>query len=293
MGKYDFITKDQLAYDYDIMPKKDIAEKYNVSVFTISNLLRVHKLNKVPTYDEVYDMLINKEMTTMEISKIYNLTRSQITKYVTKYNINRDDVYKKYKINDIQHDLIIGSILGDGCVTKKKQDTKSTLSISHAENQKKYLEFKFQIMRNLCNMTDVLIKNTDYKGTYNKQKLYWFYTKMIPQLNYYRELHVSEVLSSLNVNSFLIWLMDDGRLNDKYYTIGLTRFNMKEMQLTIKKLNDLFNLEAKINWYDKDHTKYMGLRFDAENSHKISSLIKESDFYPAISQCLSYKIINT
>lgn len=262
--------------------------KYKISKLGLNESLRR------PKKEELYDFLINKEMTYEEIGKIYRLSASQISNYIKKFDINIGDKYIRYNITNLQNDIIIGSILGDGCITKKKTVKNYHFSISHAENQKKYLEYKFDIMRNLCNYNNVKEKKVDEKwGSYNKQKLYWFYTKDLPQFTKYKELTVEDICNNLNINSFLIWVMDDGRLDrGRYYTIGCTRLKKNDISTIINEIKNKFNIQSEIDWDDREHTKIKGLKFNADNSRKLSMLFEQSDFYWEIKNTMSYKFIN-
>ncbi|MEE1476326.1 hypothetical protein [Fusobacterium sp.] len=55
--------------------------------------------------------------------------------------------YKDLEIGNDLKQLLIGSLLGDGCFCSLGNKTKNMcLSIAHSEKQKEYLEYKWEIL---------------------------------------------------------------------------------------------------------------------------------------------------
>jgi hypothetical protein len=226
------------------------------------------------------------------VGNLFKKSGGQILNYVKDYNINLNDVYNKYKLSDIQNKIIIGSMLGDGCVTKKKDANYYWFSISHAENQKEYLKFKFEYMKNLCNMKDIVEKPVKKEwGSYNKQKLFWFYTRSLPQFSAYGKMNIYEALNSLDEESFAIWLMDDGRLYDKYYSIGMRKHGMEGLNYAIEILENKFSIQSDVDWSNKSEGLIKGLRFNSFNSQKVNEILNTNLFSENLKHSMAYKFI--
>lgn len=241
------------------------------------------------TEDLLHTEYIVNKLSSLEIANKYGYDRTYIVKKNKEYNITASMQYESYVVSDLQEDLIIGSILGDGCVTLSKKHKYPNLYISHAENQKRYLEFKYEVMKNLCKMEKILPRKS---SGYNVQQMYYFSSRCLPVLFNYHKLSVEELALKLNKNSFLIWLMDDGRLDrETYYTIGCTRYNEYEINELIKGLKINLEIESVIDYNDKNHTKIWGIRFGKEGSKQVKKIIETSDFIHQIKDTMKYKLL--
>lgn len=110
------------------MEKRVIADDNNLSVKPNVRL----KYNFL-TKEILFDLYINKQLSTVDISKIYNINRSTITKYLCSYGIklrssgaagaakvikaNIDNNFFE-EINTFNSSYISGFILGDGTISK-------------------------------------------------------------------------------------------------------------------------------------------------------------------------------
>ena len=252
----------------------------------------INELDRKITKEQLEKLLIHDELTTVQIGEIFKKSSSQVLNYINEYNIDRATIYDKYVLTELQKDLIVGSILGDGCVYTRKGDKNSQISISHASNQKEYLKFKFNILKNLCNMKGIVEKRVKIEyGSYNKQTLYWFYSKSLPQLNKYSKMTIFDTIDHLNKNSFVIWLMDDGYGDrNKYYSIGMRKHGIEGVEYAIKKIKKEFNIESKVHWGNANKTILTGIRFPRSETAKIKELIMTCDFAEEILRTMEYKI---
>ncbi|AKQ08454.1 putative DNA endonuclease [Bacillus phage PBC2] len=234
-------------------------------------------------YELLHKLYIEDKKTSREIAKELGVSQSPILRKLKEYGLTPEMQLNSYSINKSQHDLIIGSILGDasfgGGVNKY-------IEFSHAEYQKDYLINKFQIMKDICKCEDVTIKKS--KGA--RQDIYRFTTRQLPVLNQYYQMSLNELIDNINENSFTIWLGDDGDLRGKSYRLAMARFNIDEMNYIQESLINKFNLNSSIA---KDKTQkygHHGLYFNINESIKISSIIKSSSFYELFQNSLNYKL---
>lgn len=253
------------------------------------------ELNK----NELEDMYINQNLTANKISKILNCDRKTVVKRLEELNIHKEHLKKDQKINPKSHsflseyafsqlqiDLIIGSILGDGHISPKYNKTgRYSLQIRHCEKQKEYCKGKFDILKDICLKPDLkYFKQEDFV-------YYNFTTRRISPMKKYKEMGVSEVLHMLNENSLTIWLLDDGNLKDNAYRLSCKRFSKENLLILISILKNRFNIDANIDWENKEKTIYKGIKFNRENSEKLMKIIKQSDFNYLAKETMNYKLI--
>lgn len=232
---------------------------------------------------------IEKKMTLKEIEREVGINTGILKYWLRKVGINKDLQYQSYNLNEVQHDVIIGSILGDGCITKPKQTTYHHFAVSHAEDQIDYLSYKFRILKSLCKI-DELKNKTVGKDAKNKQKLYWFYTRHLPVISEYRNYSLVDVLDNLNATSLLIWYLDDGFIQGCRYSISATRFSLEESNYILDYVNEKFNIEMKIHWsYGKVH----GFRLNTDDSIKLDSIFRQSYLYSDLYLIMKNKLIST
>lgn len=154
-----------------------------------------------------------------------------------------------------QQDIIIGSLLGDGCLERNGNHVR--LRIGHGAVQKEYLFWKYKELKNLSTGTPryvIMHRKANDKfyeswhfSTYSDKSLerFWeiFYrngTKRVPD-------NVEELLrSSL---SLAVWFMDDGyRRNDcNACRISTDAFSLAEQKLLQRALKKNFGLETKLH----------------------------------------------
>ena len=117
---------------------------------------------------------------------------------------------KKIDFSEYQRAVIIGSILGDGCLCENWSKTNYRLIISHSIIQKEYIEWKYEILKQY-----VLTEPKVHEGTQS----YRLRTISHPYLSELRELFYPNGKKCLpkNVKEFLknpltlaVWFMDDG-----------------------------------------------------------------------------------
>lgn len=254
------------------------------------------------TYDVLYDLYVVKKMTSREIAKMYDTSKTKVLIELKKYNLSVKDQLNHYSITPLQHDLIIGSILGDGTFCTDGNDYR--MSFRQAENQKDYLQYKFEIMEPFCKKKSVGISDGNKKASENNaaQLMYYFHTRAIPLFNEYKKYTICDALDELNNNSLTIWLMDDGTICNKNikftpnYTLSAKRFTLEEAELTKKVIEEKLGITCKISFmkndYYKNGKKYLinGFYFPTSETSKIHNLILNSVFGERLKTAMAYKL---
>jgi hypothetical protein len=79
-------------------------------------------------------------------------------------------------LTKFQKSVILGSVLGDGYIRKFPGRKDALLEINHSYAQKKYVDWKYSILRN------VVLSEPKMRKTNGKRIAYRFYTKQLPEL---------------------------------------------------------------------------------------------------------------
>lgn len=189
-------------------------------------------------------------------------------------------------VSKLQHDLIIGSLLGDGSLHLSNNSQNPFFRIVHNKEQGKYCNMKFDIIKGLCNIE----KLKYYNGNPT------LYTKRLPLFHKYRNMSIEDKLNQLNENSLAIWYLDDGYYNykiDKGYSCALSmaRFTINELEYCVEVLKSKFAIEVSINKNKNRKNGHQGIRINnKKNRSKLFDIILNSDFGYIAKDSMIYKI---
>jgi len=190
-------------------------------------------------------------------------------------------------LNQKEHDLIIGSLLGDACV--RKRELNSCFRFSHSIKQKEYARWKSEILSEF-GVSEFREVKRKIKESFIHAINFSTHTHQI--FNYYRNLfYISgrkkvtlEILNQLTPRSFAIWICDDGSYDNKqgYIVLCTNSFSLEEHELMKEFFNKKFGLNPTIGFRDG---KYYYLRFKQGDTKKLIEIIK-----PFIPNSMLYKI---
>jgi len=217
---------------------------------------------------------------------IYNTHARELIQLVRNWN---QEIQKNpfMLISQEEHDLIIGSLLGDASI--RQRDKNSCFRFSHSIKQREYCEVKKNILKsfNISEFREVKRKIKD-----SFIHAIDFSTKTHPVFNYYRNLFYknnkkiisTDMLNQLNSRSLTYWICDDGSFSktQRYIILCTNSYNLEEHELMKKFFNEKFGLNPTIGFRDN---KYYYLRFKKQDSEKLIQIIK-----PFISKSMIYKI---
>lgn len=118
-----------------------------------------------------------------------------------------------FQLTEIQKSLIVGTLLGDGCLIPNSWGNLYRLQIEQGLNQKDYLFWKYKIIKNL------VLTEPKYQKVNNSWK---FRTGSHPEFTYFAKLFYDNDRNKIvpqNIAEYLrkplvlaIWYMDDGGL---------------------------------------------------------------------------------
>ncbi len=217
---------------------------------------------------------------------IYNVSARELIKIVR--NWNQELQQNPFMlISQEEHDLIIGSLLGDASI--RQRDKNSCFRFSHSIKQREYCEVKKNILKsfNISEFREVKRKIKD-----RFIHAIDFSTKTHSIFNYYRNLFYKDnrkiinldILNQLNPRSLAYWICDDGSFDNTqgYIILCTNAYTLDEHNLMKKVFNEKFGLNPTIGFRDN---KYYYLRFKKQDSEKLIQIIK-----PFISNSMIYKI---
>jgi LAGLIDADG DNA endonuclease family len=210
-----------------------IGKMYNLSGSVIGSLRAKYKIvSNVPKYNDDFfsadekNKIINMYsggLSEEEICKSLCLSRRAVCSALkgTPKRTNAEAQFERQKkafipLTNLQEQLILGSLLGDGCLHIGKQRNKENIDVSfnegHGDPQKEYIAYKAEILG--VNIYTGIVKNgykpgngynhITYKNSAELKRLAEFC------LNNGRKTISKEWVDKLTPYSIAIWFMDDG-----------------------------------------------------------------------------------
>jgi len=190
-------------------------------------------------------------------------------------NLKKDDELLQVSnvFNNIQEQILIGTLLGDAYISKHPTGSKITIS----QKEKKYVELKARFFENIGGTYDIRISGY---GT----KMHRYYSHINPLFDKYynliwnenKRVIKDELLNKLSLFSLAIWYMDDGSRahNSKQRDraiLDVSRYNLNDIKKIVKFFQKKFKYKISIQNYKK---KYYKLVFNTESSQSFFKSIK-------------------
>jgi len=165
---------------------------------------------------------------------------------------------KNIPLTDLQRAVIIGNILGDGCLCENWSKTNYRLKVNHSVKQKEYVFWKYEVLKNI-----VLTEPKVYEPT----QAMIFRTISHPELTVLRTMFYRgrQKIIPNNIEKLLkdpivlaVWFMDDGNIvkkDDKVVgfhlnTQSFTKDENQDLRYILFKLYGIHtNLEKNKNKY--------------------------------------------
>jgi recombination protein RecA len=246
--------------------------------------------------EALLDLYVSKRKTTYEIAEMFDVNRTTVSKWLKKFEIDINPKQRKYELikkvpfTQDQKDLIVGTVLGDGCIAIHGRKNKSyRLTVGHCEKQKDFLMWKKSILGNFVN---VINKIEDKRGN---SIMFNFTTVTHNEFSNYRKLFYDgnkkvikdELINHLKPLSLAAWFLDDGTLmknvNMRLSTDSFTKEENEKLQWMLK-CN--FDIRSKVCEYTRNNKKYYYMSFNKRNSLKMTEIIA-----PYSVECMQYKLI--
>ncbi len=236
-------------------------------------------------YDWCYEHFINRRMTHQEMADELGVTKRVIQKWcVEKHKLSDWTIRHHLTLNKKQRELIMFSLLGDGHIDKREDQP--LFIVSHAENQKDYLYWKYNILRNLCNKEPTYYPETIKvfnDKEYECQPSYRLCTKIIDELSEIRNMSKYSIIEKLNEFGLSILVLDDA-YRGNLWNLCLAEYTDEEKDLFIKICNKKFGLEI----HKCSDDRYVN--FTAKSSCDLDNIILRN--IPNELDIIQYKIFN-
>jgi hypothetical protein len=191
-------------------------------------------------------------------------------------------------LTQFQESVIIGTILEDGYLRIVPGRKDALLEVNHAFSAKDYVDWKFQVLKNIC-----ISPPKKRKGN-GKRIAYRFNTRQHPQLTrIYREFYRKGkkiIPDNLKLNEVIlsVWFMDDGsRCGTSSFYLNTQHFLKKDQGKLLKKL-EVLGLCGRLN---KDKSYYR-IRFLSSSIPRLQNLL-ENNIIPSMHYKLGYNPVET
>lgn len=243
----------------------------------------------------------NPFLTGRELSQIMGISISTANRYIRQYSTKTfaEKIAHRNKklctkppitISDKAHQIILGSLLGDGSIVRK--GTNCLFTKLHSIKQKEYVEYVYNLLKKenfevklvrrkgykheiedrVIEDNDRIYLNSSVNQAFNKYKEKWYFPKkMIP-----------DSIFELDALGLAIWFMDDGTSNKSSFYFSTHCFSYEDHEKLVKMMKRNFNIECAIH---RNKDKYI-LYIKSKDKQHFIDLIK-----PYICPSMNYKII--
>lgn len=259
---------------------KRLMQDYNLDLTFNPKARMTPKLYK--DKDWLYHEVIELSKKADQIAEENGWTTRVVRKWMEILGINSRTYKEMKKISDKQKELIMFSLLGDGCIASN-----NIFIVSHGQKQKDYLFWKYELLKDLCNQEPTFYpgdrKEIQGKETFSSPS-YRFNTKKINELEEIKNKKISEIISNLNDFGLSIWFLDDAYRGPSW-ELCVASYTDEEKQLILKKLTEMGLTSIHIRAHDP---RYM--RMSAKDSRVVDSIILKE--IPNNLDIIQYKILN-
>ena len=168
-------------------------------------------------------------------------------------------------LTEVQRDIIVGSLLGDGAMRCK---TNALLEINHSIKQRTYVDWKYS---QLMNLTRTPPRSRNCNGG---RIAYRFVTRSLPELTpFHTQFYVNgrKTIPSLQLSplALAVWFMDDGSRSRTAVYLNTQQFSTWEQQFLIQLLQEQWGLKSALN-KDRD---YYRIRLSTLSSRAFAKIV--------------------
>lgn len=220
-------------------------------------------------YNWCYDCFINKGMSFNDMAVEANTTPRTIQKWCSeKHGMNHDNYRHLKKLSNIQRDIIIVGTLGDGHIDKRIDQP--MYIESHAEDEKDYLFWKYEYLKDLCSKPPSYYKSK-YKSfsddkSYKCKPYYRINTRIIDDLIEIKYMSNVDKIKGLSDIQISLLFLDDGSRSN-LWDLCVAEWSDEDVSCLIDLLWNTYKIRAR----RKKDKRYLSL--DATSSKKLDKLI--------------------
>jgi hypothetical protein len=146
-------------------------------------------------------------------------------------------------LTEVQHAIVVGTLLGDGSMRCK---TNALLEINHSSHQQFYVEWKYRHLADLVS-TPPKVRNGNGGRTACR-----FVTRSLPALTPYFQLFYASGKKraphvELSALALAVWFMDDGCRSRSSVYLNTQQFDSPSQRVLLRLLRDQWGIEAALN----------------------------------------------
>lgn len=270
---------------------KEIANKYNVSYEYVRKSIKDRvgfrkKYISDLTKKEVENIInmFDNNIAINKIAKEYKISSPAISRLLVANNrqpicsMRKYDILRQVPFNQAHKDLIIGMMLGDGCVSREGKNSLYKLSFGHKEEHSEYFHY-------LVSMMDPFI-NTWRKSIDKRKNSVMLQTATIchKEFTRYADMfyddqrikHVpKDIVNYITPRALAIWICDDGNLNSKVNMRFCSQgFSKDENEILRNMLYIKFGIKSKVAPYKYKGKIYYHLTLKKEDTQKLSDIVR-------------------
>jgi hypothetical protein len=168
-------------------------------------------------------------------------------------------------LSEVQRQIIVGSLLGDGAMRCKAN---ALLEINHSSHQRSYVDWKYRHLAELVRTPPKARKSNGSRIAYR------FVTRSLPELTpFYRLFYgtgrkrIPEV--ELPELTLAVWFMDDGCRSRNAVYLNTQQYDEVSQRTVLRLLNDQWGIAGTLN-RDKS---YHRVRISVDGTRRLANLI--------------------
>ena len=168
-------------------------------------------------------------------------------------------------LTSLQKSLIVGTMLGDGAMRRKRG---ALLEVNHSIHQRDYVDWKYRALENLVRTPPTLRRGNGSRLAYR------FTTLSLPELTPIHDAFYhgrKKVVPSLDLDSIAlaVWFMDDGSRSRSSVYFNTQQFSNDDQLRLMRMLHDQWGIDSALN---KDKS-YSRIRVAVNSMHRLRTAI--------------------
>ncbi len=182
-------------------------------------------------YDWCFENYIIKSKSHDEMAKEAGVHTRTIEKWCSDIHGLNIRTFKKFKeMSSLQRKVIMAGSIGDGHITKNPE--RPLYIESHAEYQKDYMFWKYDLLKDLCasepKYYPPIIKAVNGKEC-QCQASYRIHTRVLLELNEIRDMRIIDKLKMFDGLCMALHFLDDGCRSNGAWEVALAEFTPDEI----------------------------------------------------------------
>lgn len=181
-------------------------------------------------------------------------------------------------LSELQKEVLVGLLLGDGCLEKSKNSTGARLKVDQCIKQGEFVGWLYEIYKNFVG-TPPRLKKSFKKGTMHEGLVFNslthpsfkpFYDLFYPKK---KKIVPESINNLLTKTAFAVWFMSDGSVKSKECRgriLNTQSFSKSDIERLITVLGEKFNLKTSIRM-QKDGLQ---IYISAKSAESLNELLK-------------------